>query len=173
MCIIDILNISLGISTIPTVRVQRGVLGIGATSHTNGDSIRVHRGSFNIVDSSVHFIDPPKGNTRSRRTDSEIPFVKANFSGRTFLRQDYTTNMLFDDISDTFTGLTTAYDLKVGGAHTSAGIGLSVETEINMRELDEDIFQGIDWTAEYAVSGVTVYTEVSSDSDWELSLIHI
>ena len=120
----DQLNISLGISTIPTVRVERGVLGIAATSHTNGDTIRVNRGSFNIVDSDIHFIDPPKGNTRSRRTDSEIPFVKANFSGRTFLRQDYTTNMLFDDISDTFTGLTTAYDLKVGGAHTSAGIGL-------------------------------------------------
>ena len=120
----DQLNVSLGISTIPTVRVQRGVLGIAATSHTNGDTVRVHRGSFNIVDSSIHFIDPPKGNTRSRRTDSEIPFVKANFSGRTFLRQDYTTNMLFDDISDTFTGLTTSYDLKVGGAHTSAGIGI-------------------------------------------------
>ena len=120
----DQLNISLGISTIPTVRVERGVLGIAATSHSNGDTIRVHRGSFNIVDSSIHFIDPPKGNTRTRRTETEIPFVKANFSGRTFLRQDYTTNMLFDDISDTFTGLTTAYDLKVGGAHTSAGIGI-------------------------------------------------
>ena len=120
----DQLNVSLGISTIPTVRVERGVLGVGATSHNNGDVIRVHRGSFNIVDSSIHFIEPPKGNTRTRRTETEIPFVKANFSGRTFLRQDYTTNMLFDDISDTFTGLTTAYDLKVGGAHTSAGLGI-------------------------------------------------
>ena len=92
--------------------------------HTNGDTIQIHRGSFNIVDSSIHFIDPPKGNTRTRRTETEIPFVKADFSGRTFLRQDYTTNMLFDDISDTFTGLTTAYDLKVGGAQTSAGIGI-------------------------------------------------
>ena len=123
----DQLNVSLGISNIPTVRVERGVLGIAATSHSNGDTIRVHRGSFNIIDSSIHFIDPPKGNTRSRRTDSEIPFVKANFSGRTFLRKDYSTNMLFDDISDKFTGLTTAYDLKVGGAHTiSGGIGNGV-----------------------------------------------
>ena len=52
----DQLNVSLGISTIPTVRVQRGVLGIAATSHTNGDTIQIHRGSFNIVDSFVHFI---------------------------------------------------------------------------------------------------------------------
>ena len=118
----DQLNVSLGISNIPTVRVERGVLGVGATSHNNGDVIRVHRGSFNIVDSSIHFIEPPKGNTRTRRTETEIPFVKANFSGRTFLRQSYDTNMLFDDISDNFTGLTTAYNLKVGGANTSAGI---------------------------------------------------
>tara|TARA_B100001057_G_scaffold298143_1_gene298356 strand:+ start:2300 stop:15613 length:13314 start_codon:yes stop_codon:yes gene_type:complete len=118
----DQLNISLGISTIPTVRVQRGSLGIGATPHNNSDIVRVHRGSFNIIDSTVHFIDPPKGNTRSRKTDTELPFVKADFSGRTFTRQDYSTNMLFDDISDNFTGLTTAYTLKVGGANTSAGI---------------------------------------------------
>ena len=51
---------------------------------------------------------------------------------------------------------------------TSMGIGLSVETEIDIRGLDEDeIFKGIDWAAEYAVSGVTLYTEVSSDRDWE------
>ena len=118
----DQVNISEGISNVPTVRVERGVLGIAATSHTIYDVVRVHRGAFNIIDSSVHFIDPPKGNTRSRRTDSELPFVKADFSGRTFLRQDYTTNMLFDDISDNFTGITTSYDLKVGGANTSAGI---------------------------------------------------
>ena len=50
---------------------------------------------------------------------------------------------------------------------TSVGVILSAETDINMRELDEDIFQGVDYTAEYAVSGVTLYTEVSSDRDWE------
>ena len=115
-------NISEGLSTVPTVRVERGVLGIGATSHDVGDLVRVHRGSFNIVDSSVHFVSPPKGNTRSRKTDTELPFVKADFSGRTFTRQDYETNMLFDDISDNFTGLTTNYTLKVGGANTSAGV---------------------------------------------------
>ncbi len=120
----DQLNVSLGISTIPTVRVERGALGVAATSHTSGDVVNVHRGSFNIIDSTVHFIEPPKGNTRSRRTDNELPFVKADFSGRTFLRQDYTTNMLFDDISNNFTGLTTSYPLKVGGANTSAGIEL-------------------------------------------------
>ena len=50
---------------------------------------------------------------------------------------------------------------------TSVGVTLSAETDINMRELDEDIFQGVDYTAEYTMSGVTLYTEVSSDRDWE------
>jgi len=56
---------------------------------------------------------------------------------------------------------------------TSVGVGLSVETEIDMRELDEEIFQGLDWAAEYAVSGVTLYTEVSSDRDWEFGDITV
>ena len=85
---------------------------------------RLHRGSINIVDSTLHFTDPPKGNTRSRRDDTNLPFVKADFSGRTFLRSDYTTNMLFDDISDDFTGIGKTYSLKVGGANTSSGIGV-------------------------------------------------
>jgi len=116
------LNISLGISTIPTVKVERGVLGISASSHADNSLVRIHRGSFNIVDSFVHFIEPPKGNTRSRKTNTELPFVKAKFSGRTFTRQNYTTNMLFDDISDDFTGLRKDYKLTVGGANTSSGI---------------------------------------------------
>ena len=37
---------------------------------------------------------------------------------------DYKTNMLFDDISDNFTGIGKTYSLTVGGANTSSGIGL-------------------------------------------------
>ena len=56
---------------------------------------------------------------------------------------------------------------------TSVGSTLSAETDINMRELDKDIFQGVDYTAEYAVNGVTLYTEVSSDRDWEFGDITV
>ena len=120
----DATDVSLGISTLPVVKVKRGVLGIPATSHSQNDVARIHRGSFNIIGSTVHFIEPPKGNQRSRRADTNLPFVKATFSGRTFLRQNYTTNMLFDDVSDDFTGIGKTYSLTVGGANTSAGIGL-------------------------------------------------
>ena len=120
----DAKDVALGISVLPVVKVKRGVLGVGATTHSQNDEARIHRGSFNIIDSTVHFIDPPKGNQRSRRTDTNLPFVKATFSGRTFLRQNYTTNMLFDDVSDDFTGIGKTYTLTVGGANTSAGVSV-------------------------------------------------
>ena len=117
-------DVAAGIATLPVVKVQRGVLGISASTHSANDEVRIHRGSFNIVDSSVYFIEPPKGNTRSRRDIGNLPFVKAKFSGRTFLRTNYTTNMLFDDVSDSFTGIGKTYTLTVGGANTSSGIGI-------------------------------------------------
>ena len=86
----DAVDVSLGIATLPTVKVRRGQLGIAAAGISSGTSVRVHRGSFNIVDSRVFFTDPPKGNTRARRDDTNLPFVKADYSGRTFLRSDYT-----------------------------------------------------------------------------------
>ena len=120
----DATDVALGIATLPTVRVERGQLGILASSHADNAIVKVHRGTFNIVDSKVIFTDPPKGNTRSRRNLSNLPFVKADFSGRTFLRSNYTTNMLFDDISDSFTGIGKTYSLTVGGANTSSGVGV-------------------------------------------------
>ena len=120
----DSTDVSLGIATLPSVKVVRGQLGIAATTHSANDTAKVHRGSFNIVDSTVFFASPPKGDTRSRRDETNLPFVKADYSGRTFLRSDYTTNMIFDDISDGFTGIGKTYTLRVGGANTSSGIGV-------------------------------------------------
>jgi len=120
----DATNTALGISTIPVVSVARGSLGIGATTHQDGDVARVHRGSFNIVNSTVWFLDPPKGNTRERRSLTNLPYVKAEFNGRTFTRSDYDTNMVFDDISDSFTGIGRTYTLSVGGANTETGVGI-------------------------------------------------
>ena len=117
-------DIAAGICTLPVVRVRRGSLGIGATEHADGSEARVHRGSFNIVDSTAWFLDPPKGNTRERRNITNLPYVRAEFSGRTFLRQNYTTNMVFDDISDNFTGIGRTYTMTVGGANTITGVGL-------------------------------------------------
>ena len=110
--------------TVPVVNVKRGTLGRSAQSHSAGASARVHRGSFNIVDSTVFFLDPPKGNTRQRRSETNLPYVKAEYNGRTFLRTNYDTNMVFDDVSDSFTGIGRTYTLTVGGANTVTGVGI-------------------------------------------------
>ena len=110
--------------TVPVVNVKRGTLGRAEQSHSAGASARVHRGSFNIVDSTIWFLDPPKGNTRQRRSETNLPYVKAEYNGRTFLRTNYDTNMVFDDISDSFTGIGRTYTLTVGGANTVTGVGV-------------------------------------------------
>ena len=120
----DSKDVALGICTLPVVRVARGSLGISAADHNADSEVRVHRGSFNIVDSTVWFLDPPKGNTRERRSITNLPYVRAEFSGRTFLRSNYDTNMVFDDISDVFTGIGRTYTMTVGGANTTTGVGI-------------------------------------------------
>ena len=106
-------------ATHPTVSVKRGVVGSAATSHTDGTNVQIYRGSFNIVKNEVFFADPPKGNTRAERDESNLPYVKAQFSGRTFLRSNYASNFIFDDISDEFTGIGKSFTLTVGSANTS------------------------------------------------------
>jgi hypothetical protein len=110
-------------ATHPTIGVQRGVLGSREATHSDGAEARVYRGAFNIVGNDIHFIDPPKGNTRARRNESNLPYVKAEFSGRTFLRSNYEKNMLFDDISDSFTGVGKTYTLTTSGLNTT-GVGI-------------------------------------------------
>ena len=51
---------SCWILTFPSVSVVRASVGSTAVAHENGAEVRVYRGSFNIVDSTVHFTDPPK-----------------------------------------------------------------------------------------------------------------
>lgn len=53
---------------------------------------------------------------------------------------------------------------------TTLGVSLSVATDIDMLTLDEgDIFQGLDFTADYEIANtnINLYTEVSTDSDLE------
>ncbi len=106
-------------ATFNTVSVVRGFVGSAATSHLNQANVQLYKGSFNIVKNDIFFTDPPKGNTRARRDEQNLPYVKAEFSGRTFLRQNYDENMIFDDNSNEFTGIGRTYTLKVGGADTT------------------------------------------------------
>ena len=116
--------ITPGIGTYPIVNVERGFVGSIATTHTNSTAAKLFRGNFNIVDSTIHFTDAPRGNPQGQEQLTGLPFVRSKFTGRVFLRDDYSSNIIYDDFSDQFTGLKTDFILTVGGANT-VGIGTS------------------------------------------------
>ena len=80
------------------------------------------RGSFQIVNSDVHFTEAPLGGDLGQTDPSNLPYPRASFGGRTYLRQDYDTNQIFDDISDKFDGLENTFALSSAGAAVT-GIG--------------------------------------------------
>ncbi len=108
-----------GIGSYNLVYVKRGYVGTSATSHKDSTTARIYRGSFNIFSNKIYFTEPPRGSARERRDSSNLPFPTSAFAGRVFLRNDYTDNLLYDDISDKFDGISSNYRLTVQGINTS------------------------------------------------------
>jgi len=104
------------------VEVSRAFVGSSATTHTDTTSVRIYKGSYNIVDSNIFFAESPRGNPQIIRDSSNLIFETSDFTGRVFLRNDYTSNQLYDDISSQFTGIGRTFTLTVGGANT-VGLG--------------------------------------------------
>ena len=107
------------------VSVERGFVGTSATNHNSNNSttiVDINRGSFNIVGNKIHLTAAPKGNPNSLFNESRLLTPRSEFQGRVFLRNDYTTNIIYDDISNQFDGLTTSFTLKQNG-NSISGIG--------------------------------------------------
>jgi hypothetical protein len=126
-----IINVGLGTTNvgpitnsgnINLVEVTRAFVGSSATTHTNSTPVRIYKGSYNIVDSNIFFAESPRGNPQIERDSSNLTFETSDFTGRVFLRNDYTSNQLYDDISNQFTGIGRTFTLTVGGANT-VGLG--------------------------------------------------
>ena len=102
----------------------RGAVGTSATSHTDGTSARIYRGSYNIVGNEINFSEPPRGSAYFIEDEdfSNLTRAKATFNGRVFLRKNYDKNEIYDDISERFNGLDTDYTLSIQGINT-AGLG--------------------------------------------------
>jgi hypothetical protein len=126
-----IINVGLGTTNvgpitnsgnINLVEVTRAFVGSSATTHTDSTPVRIYKGSYNIVDSNIFFAESPRGNPQIERDSSNLTFETSDFTGRVFLRNDYTSNQLYDDISSQFTGIGRTFTLTVGGANT-VGLG--------------------------------------------------
>ena len=111
-----------GIGTTGLVEVERGFVGSSATNHTNSTTANLYRGSYNIVGEEIYFTDAPRGNPQEIKTPSNLNYPSADFNGRVYLRNNYDTNQVYDDISDQFTGIGQTFTLQVGGANT-VGLG--------------------------------------------------
>ena len=111
---------------IPLVEVTRGFVGSASSIHTDSSIARVYRGSYNISGNKIYFTQPPRGNQLDLIGPDEnaLPRERATFSGRVFLRQDYTSNQIYDDISEQFTGIGQTFTLTSQGINT-VGLGTS------------------------------------------------
>jgi len=108
-----------GVGTYYNLEVRRAQLGTVAIAHTDGTAVRVYSGNYNIVSSDIHFTAAPTGKISNIRNSSNLNFERAVFGGRVYLRNDYTNNRIFDDISSNFTGLGQTYTTYVGGLNTT------------------------------------------------------
>jgi len=112
-----------GIGTYNLIKIQRGAVGTAASFHANGTLMQKYTGSYNIVDSKIFFTGAPNGGKSSDEAiNTGIPEKGSSFSGRVFLRKDYSTNKIFDDISGQFTGIARTFTLKSEGQDIT-GIG--------------------------------------------------
>ena len=105
------------------VEVSRGFVGSSATTHTDTTGIAtIYKGSYNIVGSKIFFTEAPRGNPQLNIDRGNLSYETSDFSGRVFLRNDYSTNQIYDDISYKFTGIGRTFTLTNQGINT-VGLG--------------------------------------------------
>ncbi len=114
--LIKVINVGIGSTNV--INVERGFLGTQESNHISGSNINIIRGDYNIIEDTIFFTSAPQG-----PTGLEGLKVSSSFSGRVFSRKFDSAypndkNLIFDDISDQFTGLST-FTLKENQNTTS------------------------------------------------------
>ena len=106
--------ISVGLGSSNSIEVERGSLGSTKSDHSGILTAYVYRGNYLITEDIIHFTSPPFG-------PSGLPGIEvsSNFTGRAFSRtfspsRPNDKNIILDDISDQFVGLST-FTLKENG----------------------------------------------------------
>ena len=118
--------ISVGVGSTNAMKVRRGWLGTTIAGFSTGDLVEKIRGNYNIVENEINFTEAPSGGNPISSTTNppdERDFVgittSSSFQGRVFTRtgvtngteETYTDNYLFDDLTQSFNGLTKDFAL--------------------------------------------------------------
>jgi len=124
----------VGFGATNKLRVKRPWMGTSLSTHAISDLVTKIDGNFNIVENIINFYTAPIGLTPIGTTSGspdEVDFIgiatHSTFNGRSFMRsgvpgtphEPYFKNIIFDDISDQFTGFKTSFNLKSGGQNVT------------------------------------------------------
>ena len=179
-----VLNVGIGTSAsgpilfftgdLNIVEVERGAVGSAASSHDVDAEVDIYTGTYNIVGDEIFFTQAPRGNIGDLAAfdESNLPRERATFSGRTFLRLDYTTNEIFDDFSYQFDGIKdnfelTTLGLSTVGFSTGDGNGLLFLNGMFQTPLTQNITDHNFEIASDNTAGVTTITfsGITTDTD--------
>ena len=159
------------------IQVRRGFVGSSASTHTDSATVRLYRGSYSIVGENIYFTEPPRGSGVNEVDDSNRLRHRTNFNGRVFLRQDYTTNNIYDDVSSEFSGIGRTFTTTVSGVNT---VGLNtgstlmtingifqrpttINNPLNNYELDENVgVTSFVFTGITSANGSIIISEIDS-----------
>tara|TARA_R100000027_G_scaffold25951_1_gene18831 strand:+ start:9 stop:5162 length:5154 start_codon:yes stop_codon:yes gene_type:complete len=162
---------AVGVGSTNSVRVKRGQLGTLIGFGATGDPITKVVGNYNITDSILHFAEAPYGQVPIGSTtnppderDWEGISGSSSFQGRMFMRSGaegistdtYSTNYLFDSISNKFDGNTSVYTLTSAGSSDISGISTG-----NAIILINDILQGPGLTRDFTLGENTGITTIA------------
>ena len=143
---------TVGLGSTNVVLVKRPWMGTGLSTHSSGDMIQIYEGNYNIRENKIHFVEAPYGpdpisSTTNAPDDRDWVGISTHstFQGRTFMRsgvtgtiaETYANNIIFDDISNQFTGIAKTFTLKKDGGSNATGFSTS-----NAVVLVNGIFQG-------------------------------
>jgi hypothetical protein len=159
----DIINIdnelvsitNIGITSSNQIEVIRGYFGTVATSHTIGSAATVLNGSFDIKGDVIYFDIAPYGKIGPVGLETGSIFGGRAFSRKFDPNTPNDKNILFDDISLSFTGIAaTEFTLKSEGQTTDAifnNVNSATYINNNPIVLINNVFQ--DPTNDYTVDG--------------------
>ena len=147
----EILQIEgVGIGSTNGIRVKRSWLGTNYAGYSTGTLVTKVTGNYNIVGNTLNFVSAPYGNiplTTSTAAPDSRDWIGistgSKFHGRVFMRSGaagqsidpYHQNYIFDDISNTFTGIANTFRLK---SSQNSVTGISTDNAII---LINEIFQ--------------------------------